>query len=383
MPYISADGDFDRVFMTSTEFVDQFVGSSAWSWGSNGYGQLGDGTTTSRSSPGIVAGGGVNWKQLESGDQSAAGIKTDGTLWTWGRDSYGVLGSGTTANRSSPATIVGGGTTWRSVEMGLNCAAIKTDGTLWTWGYNGFGGLGDGTTSNRSSPVTTLGGGTNWKQVSGGNYAHMAAIKTDGTLWIWGSNTYGQLGDGTTSNRSSPVTTLGGGTNWKQVALGHDDTAAIKTDGTLWTWGYNANGQLGNATTTSRRSPGTVAGGGTNWKQVVGATQNYCAIKTDGTLWTWGNNSNGQLGDGTISNRSSPVTTAGGGTNWKQVSCGYKCVLAIKTDGTLWSWGYNNTGKLGNGTTTDQSSPIQPINNLSNWKQVSCGYNFTTAVAQN
>ena len=248
-------------------------------------------------------------------------------LWTWGYNVHGELGDGTTTSRSSPGTTAGGGTNWKQVACSnFHTAAIKTDGTLWTWGDNYAGKLGDGTTTSRSSPGTTAGGGTNWKQVAGRTY-HTAAIKTDGTLWTWGYNGYGVLGDGTLTSRLSPITTAGGGTNWKQVSCGVFHTAAVKTDGTLWTCGYNGYGGLGDGTTTSRRSPGTTAGGGTNWKQVACAFAHTAAIKTDGTLWTWGSNAYGGLG--VPDYRSSPGTTAGGGTNWKQVALGNYHTAAI------------------------------------------------------
>ena len=380
----SNDEPFERIFMTSSEFVDQFVGSSLWNWGGP-FGTLGDGTTSSRSSPVTTAGGGTNWKEVACGRQHTAAIKTDGTLWVWGSNGSGALGDNTATARSSPVTTVGGGTNWKQVSGGTTyTAAIKTDGTLWTWGNNGNGRLGDGTTLDRSSPVTTAGGGVNWKQVSCGD-AHTAAIKTDGTLWTWGKNDDGRCGDGTITDRSSPVTTAGGGTDWKQVAGGGKITIAIKIDGTLWTCGYNLNGNLGDGTTTSRRSPVTTAGGGTNWKQAAGGRHHTVAVKTDGTLWTWGFNNAGQLGTGTTTTRSSPGTTAGGGTNWKQAAAPSDSdhTAAIKTDGALWIWGKGGSGALGDGTVTNKSSPIQPINNLSNWKEVSCGYNVTAAVAQN
>ena len=268
---------------------------------------------------------------MACGDNHTAAIKTDGTLWTWGLNLYVQLGDNTSTDRSSPVTTAGGGTNWKQVAGGQNfTAAIKTDGTLWTWGTNTNGQLGDGTSVTKSSPVTTAGGGTNWKQLACGVF-YTAAIKTDGTLWTWGQNGNGQLGDNTSSVRSSPVTTVAGGTNWKQVAAGaQGHTAAIKTDGTLWTWGQNSNGTLGDNTTVRKSSPVTTAGGGTNWKQVACAFQNTAAIKTDGTLWTWGNNGYGQIGDNTTSNRSSPVTTVTGGTNWKQVACGTSYLSAIK-----------------------------------------------------
>jgi len=251
-----------------------------------------------------------------------------GNLWTWGNNSSGRLGDNTAPNRSTPVTTLAGGANWKQVFAGVNnTVAIKTDGTLWTWGYNITGQLGDNTTTDRSTPVTTFAGGTNWKQVSAGNL-HTLAIKTDGTLWTWGSNAYGQLGDNTSTNRSIPVTTFAGGTNWKQVACGQIHTAAIKTDGTLWTWGRNSSGQLGDNTTTQRQTPVTTFAGGTNWKQVSAGSLHTLAIKTDGTLWTWGRNNSGQLGDNAATDRSTPVTTFAGGTNWKQVASGYSHAAA-------------------------------------------------------
>jgi alpha-tubulin suppressor-like RCC1 family protein len=375
------DGDFDRVFMTTTDLIDQFVGESLFACGYNYYGTLGDNTSSNRSSLVQITGGGVNWSQVSVIGYNSAAIKTDGTLWTWGINNSGQLGTNNTTNRSSPVTTAGGGTNWKQVYAGNNnAAAIKTDGTLWIWGLNSSGQLGTNNSTNRSSPVTTVAGGTNWKQVACGQ-SFTSAIKTDGTLWTWGNNASGVLGDNTTSTRSSPVTTVAGGTNWKQVACSIGSIAAIKTDGTLWTCGYNLYGQLGDGTSSNRSSPVTTSGGGTNWKQVACGVFSTAAIKTDGTLWTWGRNSFGELGDNTTSSRSSPVTTVAGGTNWKQVACAYS-IAAIKTDGTLWTWGRNTYGGLGHNNTSNRSSPVQPVGSFNNWKQVTCGYTNTIGIVQ-
>jgi alpha-tubulin suppressor-like RCC1 family protein len=257
-------------------------------------------------------------------------------LWTWGAGANARLGNGaTTGNISTPVTTSAGGTNWKQVSAGgSHTAAIKTDGTLWTWGLGASGRLGNGvTTGNISTPVTTFAGGTNWKQISCG-YSHTAAIKTDGTLWTWGFSGDGRLGNAViTGNISTPVTTFAGGTNWKQVSTTSfsNHTVAIKTDGTLWTWGYNANLQLGNNATGNRSTPITTFAGGTNWKQVTCGTSHTSAIKTDGTLWTWGSGTNGQLGNATITSTSTPVTTFAGGTNWKQVAAGGAHTAVIKS----------------------------------------------------
>ena len=365
---------------------DIFSEGGLWVWGSNAHGNLGDNTQVAKSSPIQTIAGGTNWKQVSSLYRHTAAIKTDGTLWIWGVNSRGQLGDNTNSFsisfRLSPIQTIAGGTNWKQVACGYtNNAAVKTDGTLWIWGDNSSGQLGDNTQVPKSSPVQTIAGGTNWKQVSIGG-EHTAAIKTDGTLWTWGDNTYNALGDNTSAGnwKSSPVQTIAGGTNWKQVSCSTSTTAAIKTDGTLWAWGWNYYGDVGDNTQISRGSPVQTIAGGTNWKYVYTGNETTSAIKTDGTLWTWGWNTQGQLGNSTTVWKSSPVQTIAGGTNWKQVACGYKSIAAIKTDGTLWNWGDNTQGQLGDSTITSNSSPVQTIAGGTNWKQVACGSDHTIAL---
>lgn len=303
-------------------------------------------------------------------------------LWLWGSGTSGRLGDETVAKKSSPVQTVAGGTNWKEVSCAdYHTAAIKTDGTLWTWGRNDEGELGNNSTAYKSSPVQTVAGGTTWKQLDCGSY-HVGAIKTDGTLWMWGGNWEGQLGDNSQIDKSSPVQTVVGGTNWKQVSCGYEFSAAVKTDGTLWCWGYGDSGQLGN-NFISKLSPVQTVAGGTNWKQVSCGDSHTAAIKTDGTLWTWGANNNGQLGDNTRTNRISPIQTISGGTNWKFVSCGSGYCFqtaGIKTDGTLWLWGENNDGELGDNSTADKSSPVQTVAGGNNWSFVALSIFGTAAV---
>ena len=365
---------FDDVFVP----VDAFREGNLWSWGRDSQGQLGNNSISQSNIPVTTSSGGANWKQIACGPQHSAAIKTDGTLWTWGRNAFVALGDNTATDRSNPVTTFAGGTNWKQVSGGgQHTAAIKTDGTLWTWGNNDYAQLGindAGVTLYRTTPVTTFAGGTNWKQVSCG-YRHTVAIKTDGTLWTWGDNSFGQLGINNTNTRCTPVTTFAGGTNWKQVGCGYYHTSAIKTDGTLWTWAQT----LGNYTTSQSNTPVTTFAGGTDWKQVAGGGGHTAAIKTDGTLWTWGNNTFGRLGDNTTTNRLIPVNTFAGGTNWKQVACGNYHTAAIKTDGTLWTWGYNVSGQLGINAATTRCTPVTTFAGGTNWKQSDCGDEFTAA----
>jgi alpha-tubulin suppressor-like RCC1 family protein len=380
----SPEGDLENYFVTEYWLIDQYIGDELWTWGSGGNygfaGVLGNNATTARSNPVTTFAGGTNWKQVSAVSSHTAAIKTDGTLWIWGRATEGQLGTNNTINRSTPVTTFAGGTNWKQVSGGnIYTAAIKTDGTLWVWGTGTSGQLGINAASNRSTPVTTFAGGTNWKQVSGGN-THTAAIKTDGTLWVWGTGTNGRLGTNDGTDRPTPVTTFAGGNNWKQVECGLNYTAAIKTDGTLWTWGYGTNGELGTNALSSVLTPVTTFAGGTNWKQVSAGQSYTTAIKTDGTLWAWGQGSNGKLGTNDTINRSTPVTTFAGGTNWKQVSGNSTHTAAIKTDGTLWTWGTGSNGRLGDNSITNKSTPVTTSAGGTNWKQVSNAGYVTAAV---
>jgi alpha-tubulin suppressor-like RCC1 family protein len=336
--------------------------SSLYSWGMNDQGRLGINNTYKRSSPTQI-GSLTNWASAVTGLDFSAAIKTDGTLWTWGANNVGQLG--TTAGNTSSPIQVGALTNWSKVSAsgGGCCAAIKTDGSLWTWGFNNYGQLGQNDLTTRSSPAQ-VGALTTWSKVSLG-YKTGAAIKTDGTLWIWGDNNFGQLGQGNTTSRSSPVQ-VGALTNWSDVSVaagGNNFSAAIKTDGTLWTWGSNFFGGLGQNNAIDRSSPIQV-GALTNWSKVSVGSNMCAAIKTDGTLWTWGLGNAGRLGQNNSDNLSSPVQV-GALTNWSSVTT-YASCMATKTDGTLWSWGLNSQGNLGQYNTINLSSPVQ-VGGSTNW----------------
>ena len=346
-----------------------------WTWGCNLSGQLGDNTVVSKSSPVSVVGGFSNWCQVSVSFHTAA-IRTTGRLWAWGSNTYGQLGDNTTVSRSSPVSVVGEFCDWCQVSAASHTAAIRTNGTLWTWGRNLYGTLGDNTAVNRSSPVSVVGGFTDWCGVSAGGF-HIAAIRTNGTLWTWGFNSNGQLGDNTSgvgTCKSSPVSVVGGFTDWCQVSAGGQMTAAIRTNGTLWSWGSNGYGRLGDNTTVNKSSPVSVVGGFTNWCQVSAGYSHTAAVRTNGTLWTWGLNGCGRLGDNTIVNKSSPVSVVGGFTNWCQVSAGNQHTAAIRTTGSIWTWGFNGKGQLGDNTIVDKSSPVSVVGGFTNWCSVSAKY---------
>ena len=385
--FAASYGDIEDYFISDSWLLDQYIGDVLWGWGLNNA-ALGNNNTTSSSTPVTTFSGGTNWKSVVcnrtfgTSNGHVVALKTDGTLWVWGSS---VSGTNDTNTRTTPVTTFAGGNNWKSITTGYNhSAAIKTDGTLWVWGTNNNGQLGINNTIGRSTPVTTFAGGTNWKSVACG-YNSTAAIKTDGTLWTWGLNSYGFLGiniSGTTTGRTTPVTTFVGGTNWRQVSASFACTA-IKTDGTLWVWGYNNTGILGTNDTNNRSIPVTTFAGGNNWKNVSSSTDITSAIKTDGTLWSWGSNTNGQLGDntGAGTDKLTPITTFAGGNNWKSVATGNNHSVAIKTDGTLWVWGANNNGQLGINNTTDKSTPVTTFLGGNNWKSIFSANNGNTTFA--
>ncbi len=338
---------------------DTVLPRQIWMWGFNESGQLGVNDKTDRSSPVQVPG--TTWSvKGDMGNKWAHNIKSDATLWAWGSNSYGVLGQNNTTSYSSPKQIPG--TTWATVNSGqMDVVMSKTDGTLWVLGRNGNGSLGVNAPASTYASSPTQVPGTTWSSTyftSNSYHGVKLAVKTDGTLWTWGQNNYGQLAQNDRTVRSQPIQ-IGTDTTWKRPAETRArSTGCIKTDGTLWMWGRASYGTHGdNTDQTSRSSPVQVPG--TTWTNLACGTYQSVATKSDGTLWIWGDNRNGGLGQNQPNNshRSSPVQIPG--TNWDDINAGQHFVAATKTDGTLWTWGENDGGQLGHNDIIDYSSPNQ------------------------
>ena len=319
-----------------------------YAWGKNGNGQLGIGTRTDNELAPQRVGNDDDWEAVSGGKDHSLALKNNGELYAWGLNDRGQLGIGNTDTKTTPQQV-GTETNWKAVSAGGNHSlALKNDNTLYAWGANYAGQLGNGENganfsdkSKDETAPTQIGTEMNWQSISGG-YGHSAALKDNGTLYTWGSNPAGQLGDGTATDKNSPTEIS---TGWKALGGGHQFTLALKTNNTIYAWGANDSEQLGDGSTTDRSRPTEISAG---WKAAAGGKWHSLALKNDNTLYAWGHNASGNLGDGTSTNRDRPVKVKSDDTDWKTIDAGEHYSLALKDNGMLYAWG--DKRRLGIGT---------------------------------
>jgi alpha-tubulin suppressor-like RCC1 family protein len=345
---------------TATHSVFLKNDSTVWAWGNNGNGQLGVGSTIQETIPVQVSGlSGI--MAVSAGNDFTLTLKNDGTVWAWGNNGNGQLGDGSTTQRTAPVQVGGlAGMTIVAVAAGFDHAvALKNDGTVWAWGKNSNGQLGNGATADSATPVQ-VSGLSGVTAISAG-FGYTLALMSDTTVWAWGINSNGQLGNGTTTDSVSPVQ-VSGLSNVMAISAGYDHTAALKNELTafsVWTWGKNASGELGNGTVTDSATPVKVSGL-SNVTAVAAGFDHTVIVNNDGTVWAWGNNGNGQLGadKATLANSATPVQVSGL-SSVMAIAAGNSDTVALKNDGTLLAWGNNSNGQLGNGTTLESATPVQ------------------------
>jgi alpha-tubulin suppressor-like RCC1 family protein len=354
---------------------------TVWTWGLNdcvlgsgNCGKLGDGTKINRLIPTQVHGPGnagylTSITAIMGGEHANYAIKSDGTLWAWGGNFVGQLGDGTYTNTVTPVEVSGLTSVTALGGRGYHNLAVKSDGTVWAWGWNRNGELGHDTSASpcpnnlygtcSNVPVQVL-GITNPLAVTGGGFFSLALMPNH-KLKAWGANGNGELGDGSYTQRSAPVDVSSVLSNVTQVSAGWKHAVALTSTGTVWTWGQNGNGEIGNGITSTVGVNVPIQVPGLSNVIAVSAGDGYTAIlKADHTVWTFGGNNFGQLGDGTFKNRSSPVQVVGL-SNVIAIAARDYHTLAIKSDGTVWAWGSGGNGELGNNDTQDKNTPVQVI----------------------
>lgn len=332
-----------------------------WVWGRNDSGQLGTGNLTSYSSP-VAMIGSHSFSILFPSITTAMGVHFDQDAWACGGNTGGELGTGNTTSYSSPVAVVGNhlfvfvntdGDAGAGHSFGL-----KSSGAAWAWGTNTFGQLGSGDMVSYSSPVAVVGSHSFRQIYSAGNNAFSIALKSDGSAWAWGSNDSGQLGTGNATSYSSPVAVIGNH-SFIKICTGRFTTSSawgLKSNGSIWGWGANSVGQLGNGTVTSYSSPIAVVGSHSFIDFAVGFSH-VIGLKADGSVWGWGSDSAGQLGDNTLTTVSSPVAMIGG-HSFNQIMAGARISFGLKANGEIWACGFNDFGQLGHNDNITYSSPV-------------------------
>jgi len=356
---------------------------NAYAWGRGSDGQLGIGSSpTSSSVPVRVLAGavpsGVTFVSVAAGTDFSLALGSDGNAYTWGRNSYGQLGDGSTTSSSVPVQVSTGavpsGVTFTSVAAGDNfSSAVGSDGNVYAWGNNGYGQLGDGSTTSSLVPVQVSAGavpsGVTFTSVAAG-YFHLLALGTDGNAYAWGGNFEGQLGDGSTAQSLVPVQVSAGavpsGVSFTSVDAAAKHSMALGSDGNVYAWGYNFYGWLGDGSTTSSSVPVQVSAGavpsGVTFTSVAAGETHSLALGSDGNAYAWGSNFFGELGNNSTAQSSVPVLVSTGavpsGVTMSTVSAGPYYSLALGSDGNAYAWGDNDYGKLGDGSFLGRLQPV-------------------------
>lgn len=346
---------------------------------------------SAQASPPTEAGaeaGTANWRQVSAGQVHACGIRTTGRLYCWGNDGFGRLGNGgADVDRTTPVQVAGNATNWTSVSVGWShTCALRDTRRLYCWGENGFGELGIGTTTTTFRNVPTLvGTAADWVQVSAGQF-HTCARKANGRLFCWGRDLVGEVGNGGGNDNAipSPTQVAGGFTDWRAVSAGRNHTCGRRAigSGTLFCWGLNTWGQLGNGGVgTTQPSPSQVLGA-TSWTAVSAGEFHTCGRRSTGRLYCWGHDVSGQLGDGDpFLQQNTPVQVAGNVTTWTSFSADGFNTCARRSNGRLFCWGENSVGQLGNNDANfvDRSAPVQVYGNRTDWGAPNVGESFACA----
>jgi len=349
-------------------------------WGFNGYGQLGDGSTTNRLTPVDVSGLASGVTAILAGDGYTCALTTVGAVKCWGDNGYGQLGDGSNTNRLTPVDVSGLASGVTAMAAGIfHTCALTTAGGVKCWGWNGYGQLGDGSTTNRLTPVDVSGLASGVAAMAAGQH-HTCALTPGGGVKCWGRNIYGQLGDGSTTNRLTPVAVSGLTSGVAAMAAGTNHTCALSTAGGVKCWGNNRIGQFGDGSTTNRLAPVDVSGLASGVTAIAAGGSHTCTLTAGGGVKCSGNNGNGRLGDGSTTNRLTPVDVSGLASGVTAMAAGIFHTCALTTGGGVNCWGFNGLGQLGDGSTTGRLTPVDVSGLASGVIAISAGSNHTCAL---
>jgi alpha-tubulin suppressor-like RCC1 family protein len=338
--------------------------NSVLCWGNNNHGQLGDDTLTDRSTPVAVNGLSSSVTAIAAGGDHTCALTSTGSVLCWGDNSYGQLGDGTTIDRLSPVAVSGLSSGVTAITAGGDHACALTNaGDVLCWGNNGNGQLGNGTTTDHAAPVTVNGLSSSVIAITAGG-DHTCALTSIGSVLCWGLNFYGQLGDSTNTDRATPTAVIGLSSGMAAIASGGNHTCALTNTGGVLCWGYNDDGQLGDNTTSRRFAPVAASGLSSGVTTIIAGDLHTCALTSAGSVMCWGNNSHGELGNGTLTNRTMPVAVNGLSNAAIAIAAGEDHTCALTSTGGVLCWGHNVTGELGDGTITDRATPAA-VNGLS------------------
>lgn len=338
--------------------------------------------TDPQSSPALVAESTapLAFAQTTTGGQHTCGVTTANVAYCWGDNVMGQLGDGTTTVRHLPVPVRAGGLRFRQIQAGsFHTCALTTDDRAYCWGFNGFWGqLGDGTTTNRLTPVPVA-GGLQFRAIRAGIRHSCGIAAGTGLVYCWGDNQFGQLGDGSETPHRLPGR-VAGSLSFRQLSVADAQTCGTTTTNIGYCWGYNPYGQLGDGTTVKRLTPTAVAGG-LRFNQVNTAGAFACGVTTDNRAYCWGDNFSGQLGDGTTTRRLTPTAVAGG-LSFKGVSAGAGQACAVTPTDRAYCWGNNFYGQLGDGTTERRLTPV-PVAGDRPFRFLSTGTHTCAVSSQN
>jgi alpha-tubulin suppressor-like RCC1 family protein len=350
-------------------------------WGNNDAGQLGDGTTTDRVMPVDVSGLTSGVVAVAAGYEHTCAVTSSGGVKCWGGNYWGQLGDGTTTDSTTPVDVSGLASGVMAVATGDTHTCALTSGGVKCWGANGRGQLGDGTTTDSTTPVDIVGLASGVVAVAAGGW-HTCALTSSGGARCWGANYYGQLGDGTTIDSTTPVDVSGLASGVVAVAAGGDHTCAVTNSGGVKCWGWNYSGQLGDGTTTDSTTPVDVSGLESGVVAVAVGDYHTCAVTSSGGVKCWGANGQGQLGDGTTTDRLTPVDVVGLAGGAVAVAAGSWHTCALTSSGGARCWGDNYYGQLGDGTTIHRTTPVDVSRLASGVVAVAAGGYHTCALTR-